>query len=829
MIDHENDSSEVSKQDKIKSISSSSIRSNSYSLNFSSISRLVSKEGSEFSNPDFFSKQNSLPVKIEEKIRKKQNDRIYVYKHESYNRINRRSLPRRLARMIHWAVFLGNQQIVENWMRDYHINPFHISRIGFNGLHLIAQFHLFNQNHKSIVKWLLRLQLYLIEVDGLQGRRMRDTTIDIIDLISIRSKPHLNTVLHYCCISKNYQIFETILDFLDERTKDTGERVDILEVNLRGWTYHQMNSRGLNIFEQRILKSQQVLKNFEKNDANNSSYGLDSSQSHIFQKQALINNKEIKKKKKKKKKNPLNIILKQNDLPYQYCIIEILNKNREVDSITSLEYELKKVKDKYIKKVKNLENITDSSNIDDKQLSTYSFNYTKYKCNNIKIIDPMIINKYYFWKSSKNSEGCHFQIYLLSVGRGVMKDHAISTGMKVYDHIHHFTTRYDERVRQNYEKFRTVEKSEVLNNILSSEMELESFKENGQILDYFPIHHFDNRRYINKYWKDYALSCLFYPIHPFKYNAVALVPIIQIGFYHGIQNAFFIQFLIFMTVWVLLLVPVGLILTIWIWFKPNHEHFQTMISLFVLILWQLFFMKQWQKMENALSFLFGTQKSDISKHPVREYWGIYVIHQLSKCIEMKDTRSNTMKRLYFSDTIFLFLGVFCLIQSYLLYLWLESMIGYYSILINVVINFLITKVYFYLVNRLVLWENQKHITEKQDSIRYKRVIFEIFSSNITLFSILLSSYTKRFHEMIRSDDLFDENEGNFWNNIQSIVITTIVTQSALSLLQVNKILFNLQNVFLPLFIYKISKRRLKSRLLTYKSEIINLNKSVSLY
>lgn len=100
-----------------------------------------------------------------------------------------------------------------------------------------------------MVKWLLGLKLHIIEVDGFQGRRIREGTYDICDFLSLRSNPHLNTVLHYCCINKNYTTFELILNYLDERSIKAGKRVDIAEVNIRGWTYHHMNPRNITIFK----------------------------------------------------------------------------------------------------------------------------------------------------------------------------------------------------------------------------------------------------------------------------------------------------------------------------------------------------------------------------------------------------------------------------------------------------------------------------------------------------------------------------------------------------------------------------------------------------
>lgn len=141
-----------------------------------------------------------------------------------------------------------------------------------------------------------------------------------------------------------------------------------------------------------------------------------------------------------------------DDLPYDYCIIGVRDRQQAAGTMTSLEHELQNIRDLYIKRVKKWENIKDTSDMDKHLLRTYSFNYLKIECDSNKIIDNQIITKR-IWKllytaiCSYTSKDLTFDIYLLSVGRGIMKNYAMSTGMKVYDHIHNFTTLYDDRLR----------------------------------------------------------------------------------------------------------------------------------------------------------------------------------------------------------------------------------------------------------------------------------------------------------------------------------------------------------------------------------------------
>lgn len=87
---------------------------------------------------------------------------------------------------------------------------------------------------------------------------------------------------------------------------------------------------------------------------------------------------------------------------------------------------------------------------------------------------------------------------------------------------------------------------------------------------------------------------------------------------------------------------------------------------------------------------------------------------LSEDIKVRDKYSTSFRRLVLSDTIFLWVGVVCLFLSFYFYKYLNGL-KYWTAsaaYINVIINFLITKVYFALIGVVVEWENHANLTRK---------------------------------------------------------------------------------------------------------------------
>lgn len=156
-------------------------------------------------------------------------------------------------------------------------------------------------------------------------------------------------------------------------------------------------------------------------------------------------------------------VLKAEQLDYDYCIIALKNPRSGKDSISSVEYELMNLHELYRARVKKWEHIETSTPLDDYVLENYGFTYRKVECDqgvfsNEVIISSSIPEKLKACIRPEAHQRFHFEIFLLRVGRGIMKNYAVQTGMKVYDNINHFLARYDDRQRKNYEKFRTVEK-----------------------------------------------------------------------------------------------------------------------------------------------------------------------------------------------------------------------------------------------------------------------------------------------------------------------------------------------------------------------------------
>jgi len=97
--------------------------------------------------------------------------------------------------------------------------------------------------------------------------------------------------------------------------------------------------------------------------------------------------------------------------------------------------------------------------------------------------------------------------------------------------------------------------------ILNSEFNLEFYIHSSIIINVIPLHEFRTRKMIGKVWNKEKYQ-IFFDNYKFKASSKDLRPINAIAYYYGCDYAFYISFLILMTVHLLTLTIVGAIIVI---------------------------------------------------------------------------------------------------------------------------------------------------------------------------------------------------------------------------------------------------------------------------
>lgn len=735
------------------------------------------------------------------------------------------TIPYYVGKIVHWLVFLGYETTITFLMEEYHISPFSCCEVGYNGIHMLCQYQLPKSSRLrqfqslqpvEYLKRLLNLNLkYQLPANKFCRNRMDNssTSIDMKEVLSIRTEDSLNTAIHLACISRSYQCFEAIMDYCDQY------QIDIEEVNIRGWRYDYKIPREDQDFIKRINKSKvnRLLRKQEnyggqKNDLKLQLNRLTSPQQRegdsriassidslikrsdetpskpqtssrggflqhkLFVGKRLTESEKAALKVKELKDSWLEKKIMTTDSNMLYCLIAsrdnftdpnieekrkvqfsfinaLKNSNQLESEVSTVESQLIRIKkhfDRYMSKYLKEELFSKDGNLQDRQLvlDHLGFNFKKLSTSQYKelkrdvvtVKGNMFTKVFCFWRKffPKQCDLEEYDIFVIQIGRAILKKHAIENKLVMYDTVGDYLEQFDPERSYRYEKFRDITKQGILFNILQNEFDVKKFEKVGILFDHFPMHNYKQRENILKYWRRWFKISLLNPINPFKTDQKAYIPVIQIGFYHGLQNGFFFQFMINYTSWTILLAGFGAldyIISMIVWRSLGNQ--LIIISWIVISLWSNSFLVNWKRTESTLAYLFDTKDMDYQSKVLMDYKGWYTIAENSiHMVEVKPKISSFYKRIFFTDTLFLMLGVLCLIVTYWFYIFLRgTFIGTYSAIINAILNFIIAKFYMKFAAILVKWENHKFKESKKNSQRIKNIVFEIVSSNITLIAL----------------------------------------------------------------------------------------------
>lgn len=249
---------------------------------------------------------------------------------------------------------------------------------------------------------------------------------------------------------------------------------------------------------------------------------------------------------------------------------------------------------------------------------------------------------------------------------------------------------FDE-YNKKYKLEKTLKES-IVYNLLCSEMDIWSFTEEGFILDLFPTENLKERENLFKYYNQHQKKIKWRPI---QYNLKSLksfIPSIELSRYHGIAHGYFFEYLLSLNIWIFmywLLIILLFLLFSWdnILFVIQHfynygfsraltpdlidqevnsiyEYLSRVFLYFSPIVWissgfwSAVFSRYWLRTENILMYIFEGFYTDKASSLVRDkYVGDYVLSQDMDIIK-KSRHSSWIKKLFFSNSIFIICGIF---------------------------------------------------------------------------------------------------------------------------------------------------------------------------
>ncbi len=197
--------------------------------------------------------------------------------------------------------------------------------------------------------------------------------------------------------------------------------------------------------------------------------------------------------------------------------------------------------------------------------------------------------------------------------------------------------------------------------------------------------------------------------------------------YHGVQNGFYIGFLVTFTSYLipLALVGVGAALYNYFYDKRNKEN-QTLLPFLTVLtgIWMSIFFEVWKRREKLLAYNFGVLGDDhTKKDESKAYEGQYVVDKTSGKVTIQSDEDAFVKRIFIGYPLQALLVGLTILVTYLFALWTASIENKHSAKQISQINYngfifligtlegitlvILNELNDLLTNKITIWENHK--------------------------------------------------------------------------------------------------------------------------
>lgn len=341
--------------------------------------------------------------------------------------------------------------------------------------------------------------------------------------------------------------------------------------------------------------------------------------------------------------------------------------------------------------------------------------------------------------------------------------------------------------------------------LINDEFDIDEYEREQLVIDHFPMHEYNERSVIWKFWQKNWWSVLTHPLRP-STDLKALIPQNQIALYHGVKTGFYFGFQANL---VSLFIPLMIIATVFFIIGLMSKHgFNNEISPFfniVIAIWSTIFIEKWKQRRSELAYFWDmhkvTEKNQIQRN---EFTGITVIDKNTLEATKVDFKPE-WKRFGWEVPLVIFgigasVGVFIPIIYYTNTIEKEFNEGkitanqntFFNVLIggvNGVIIVVLELIYEILSTMVIRYENHKYQNEYIDRYNYVNFIFKFVNNYVFLF----------YYAFIKGD----------FEQISSQVLSLVASKQFLSTLKAN---------IIPGILFKLKRRTFYKEWNKYRSE-----------
>ena len=217
---------------------------------------------------------------------------------------------------------------------------------------------------------------------------------------------------------------------------------------------------------------------------------------------------------------------------------------------------------------------------------------------------------------------------------------------KIFNRRKGFNECFEEELAHEFERFKDFHLQPLLIDAINFEFDMEEFKNQNLVEDYFPVHDFDYLRGLQKSWRENWVM-LFVEAFTFNVQINLFAPLNSVAFYYGCDYSLYIAFTILYSSYLVVISIPGTAFYIWKLVTGNSaDNMLTAIYAIITTVWITVVFECWKRRQNELSFIWNSTDKNNRAIERQKYRGVYKINSITKQIHLKSPVSSISKRIY---------------------------------------------------------------------------------------------------------------------------------------------------------------------------------------
>jgi hypothetical protein len=208
-----------------------------------------------------------------------------------------------------------------------------------------------------------------------------------------------------------------------------------------------------------------------------------------------------------------------------------------------------------------------------------------------------------------NDAGVQTIIFLVSVQRDLLIHQANKKGLPTMNLKRKCLLPFRSRFAHEFENLRDHQIQTIIHSLFEEEFDVNVYAETGIITDHFPLHNFQKRNLIWKYWLEFWWQTL-RAFLGLNLNRESIRPLNSLSFYYGAKVGWYFAFYCHYTVWLLWIMIPGIGLAVYTYTVSDKNDDQknlktVLVAAYSIIIaaWSTLMLEVWKRHQNEIAFI----------------------------------------------------------------------------------------------------------------------------------------------------------------------------------------------------------------------------------